>query len=239
MVSKVILRTLMVAALIVTAHAVKPISVGSLARHLLRSAHSFSYILPDSALDSLERADYLAAVLDNSLHRGDGQQETIWRSSDFEPRMFVAQRTRENTMRAEVPTKRRDPAKARMQRAKGQELACRLKAVEKATSINLPVILPSAEAVNKAITLNLPLVEAEWSLSKRRLPGAWIRPAVAPAPANPACEATKLKQIRIAVLKQGEAEQKLKLSIERVLANVNVTRTSCPKALQKPLAKTS
>jgi len=239
MASKVILRTLMVAALIMTAHAVKPISVGSLAKHLLRSAHSFSYVLPDSARDSLERADYLAAVLDNSLHQGDGQQETVWRSSDFEPQMLVAQRSSENAVRAEVAAKRRDLAKAPMRRAKGQELACRLKAVEVTASFNLPVILPSAGAVDKVIKLNLPMVEAEWSLVKRRLPGARIRPAIAPAPANPACEAAKLKQIRIAVLKQEEAEQKLRLSIERVLANRNVTRTSCPKALSKPLAKTS
>ena len=62
MASKAIQRTLLMIALVATAHLLKPFSLRSVATHLIHSAASFSFILPGSAVGSLEQAADMAAV---------------------------------------------------------------------------------------------------------------------------------------------------------------------------------
>lgn len=78
MASKAIQRTLLIVALLATAHVVKPFSLRSVATHLIHSATSFSFILPGSAAGSLEQADYLATALDNGFRMMEARQESNW-----------------------------------------------------------------------------------------------------------------------------------------------------------------
>src|SRR5437016_4776177 len=78
MASKAIQRTLLIVALLATAHLVKPFTLRSVATHLIHSATSFSFILPDSAAGSLEQANYLATALDNGFRMMEARQELNW-----------------------------------------------------------------------------------------------------------------------------------------------------------------
>lgn len=67
MVGKAVIRAFIILALIVTAHAVKPFSIKSVAQHLLYSTRSFKFVLPDRLRDNFDHANYLAINLSNSL----------------------------------------------------------------------------------------------------------------------------------------------------------------------------
>lgn len=58
-----VIRILLVIALMITAHIIKPFSFSNVTTHLLSTARSFSSVLPESAATSLAHANYLAAAL--------------------------------------------------------------------------------------------------------------------------------------------------------------------------------
>jgi hypothetical protein len=67
MAGKVVIRTLLILALIGTAHAIKPFSVKNVTNHLLYSTRSFKFVLPVRLQDNFNHANYLAINLSNSL----------------------------------------------------------------------------------------------------------------------------------------------------------------------------
>lgn len=71
MAGKVILRATLVLALIITAHLIKPFSIKNVTQHLLYSARSFRFALPDQLRDKFDHANYLAVNLSNSLFEAD------------------------------------------------------------------------------------------------------------------------------------------------------------------------
>jgi hypothetical protein len=62
-----VIRTLLILALIVTAHAIKPFSIKSVTNHLLYSTRSFKFMLPIRLQDNFDHANYLAINLSNSI----------------------------------------------------------------------------------------------------------------------------------------------------------------------------
>jgi hypothetical protein len=63
MISKAILKVLFVVALILTAHALKPFSIRSIAKQVLGSVRSFSFILPGETVSGIKQVSYLAKAL--------------------------------------------------------------------------------------------------------------------------------------------------------------------------------
>ncbi len=64
---KNVIRTILILALIVTAHTIKPFSIKSVTNHLLYSTRSFKFVLPVRLRDNFDHANYLALNLSNSL----------------------------------------------------------------------------------------------------------------------------------------------------------------------------
>lgn len=62
---RIAIRTVLVAALLLTAHFIKPFSFGNIAGHLLHSANSLSFVLPGQTRDSFNSANLLAISLTN------------------------------------------------------------------------------------------------------------------------------------------------------------------------------
>jgi hypothetical protein len=58
---------MLILALIVTAHTIKPFSIKSVTNHLLYSTRSFRFVLPVRLRDNFDHASYLALNLSNSL----------------------------------------------------------------------------------------------------------------------------------------------------------------------------
>lgn len=68
---KAIARAFLILALIVTAHLIRPFSIKNVTQHLLYSARSFSFILPDQLREKFDHANHLAVNLSNSLFEAD------------------------------------------------------------------------------------------------------------------------------------------------------------------------
>ena len=72
---KTVIRMILILALIVTAHTIKPFSIKSVTNHLLYSTRSFKFVLPVRLRDNFDHANYLAISLSNSLFEtGNGIQ---------------------------------------------------------------------------------------------------------------------------------------------------------------------
>ena len=72
---KTVIRAILILALIVTAHTIKPFSIKSVTNHLLYSTRSFKFVLPAGLRDNFDHANYLALSLSNSLFEtGNGIQ---------------------------------------------------------------------------------------------------------------------------------------------------------------------
>ncbi|MFN0123639.1 MAG: hypothetical protein ACKV2V_24320 [Blastocatellia bacterium] len=70
-------RTLFVMALLLIAHAARPFTARDVVRQLFRTAQAYSFVLPGAAVCTIERADYLAAVLDGDF------QGLSWRDTGY------------------------------------------------------------------------------------------------------------------------------------------------------------
>jgi hypothetical protein len=84
MVSRNLSRALLILALIVAAHAFKPISSKSVIDQLLGAAESLSFVLPDFAEVRLAQASYLAAA----FAQGEPTEETATRTAQTVPAAF-------------------------------------------------------------------------------------------------------------------------------------------------------
>ncbi|MEP7342037.1 MAG: hypothetical protein ABI977_30175 [Acidobacteriota bacterium] len=78
---KVILQIAILITLVVTANAIKPFSPGNVALHTLATARSFSFVLPEVAVERIEQANYLAQAYGKSLFDGDGSTP-VWSSKN-------------------------------------------------------------------------------------------------------------------------------------------------------------
>lgn len=67
MASKAFIRTILVAALVVTAHTIKPFTFGSVALQALGTARSLSFVMPEAAAERIEHAHYLANIYSKGL----------------------------------------------------------------------------------------------------------------------------------------------------------------------------
>jgi hypothetical protein len=233
MASKAIQRTLLVVALIVTAHALKPFSVGSVAYHLLRSANSFSFLLPDSALSSLEQADYLAAVLDSSLRQTDLRREDIRATEIAWASGLLPSPQCTNAPRVEVLAKGRSSTKNEARRAKGLAAANRVKSAKKesvgAMTLALPVNLPVSEAIEKVVTLKLPEVASLRLPAPDPMDGQVMAAHFVPSTHDPKCATSKVRQIRI-VTGEEAAQERLRLSLKKLLADLSPAKAAPAKS---------
>jgi len=80
MAGKIFIRTLLVAVLVVTAHVIKPFSFGNVTLHALGAARSFSFVMPEAAVERIEYANYLTQAFGKRLF--DGDDDHIWTSED-------------------------------------------------------------------------------------------------------------------------------------------------------------
>jgi hypothetical protein len=236
MASKAIQRTLLVLALIVTAHLVKPFSVRNVASHLLRSANSFSFMLPGSAVGSLEQANYLAMILDNGFQRREAPPPAAWGPElAFAPRMFAPERvslkpsdTKASAETAKAEAKCRETEKARPMRAPRVEVARRAKPAAEAVAINLP----AAQVIEKVVTVNLPAVKSQLAQIERGMLESHFVPVKLLAPEPDAdCPTAKSKPRKIARAREAlsleEAQEKLRASIHLMLNGLQPPKLVC------------
>ncbi len=67
MTSKAYIRTILVAVLVVTAHTIKPFTLGSVTLQALGTARSLSFVMPEAAADQIEYAHQLAHIYGKGL----------------------------------------------------------------------------------------------------------------------------------------------------------------------------
>jgi hypothetical protein len=250
MASKAIQRALLVVALIATAHLLKPFSARSVATHLLQSANSFSFILPQSAAGSLEQANYLAAMLDNGLRMMEERKGSNWTpeglgwtngtafASDLPP--FEERSDNVKSVKAASPC--RDSAKAVTQTlakakprpvknlflARAAKLAEKALAAEQALAISLPAL-----EIEKIITVELPTLKAQLPLtpSAAPLPRMTAASFALPSP-KASCPTERMKPPQ--PISQEEAKlHKLEANLEQLLANATAIKLLCAKERER------
>lgn len=88
MASKIAIRTLLIAALVVTAHTIKPFSVNNVALKALGTAKSLSFALPEAAAERIEHAYYLAQTYGKGLF--DDDAASLWTKQNVFQTQLVA-----------------------------------------------------------------------------------------------------------------------------------------------------
>jgi hypothetical protein len=249
MVSKAIQRTLLIVALVATAHLLKPFSLRNVATHLIHSATSFSFILPDSAAGSLEQANYLATALDNGFRMMEARQESSWtqkgsvlNETAFTSNLMPPQTQSDNVRSFTAVSPCRDAAKTvtkTLAKAKPRA-AKKLIAMSVAKPVEKPV--EKASAVAQALAVSLPALEIEkviavnLSAAKAQLPSI---PSVSPthhitaanfivASPRKSCQMEEIKPQP--PLSRAEAEQqRLRASIQQLVYTANSVKMLCAK----------
>ncbi|MFN0107328.1 MAG: hypothetical protein ACKVZH_00615 [Blastocatellia bacterium] len=77
MASKIVIRFMFIAALVVTAHTIKPFSLGSVSTQALGIAQSFSFVLPEAAAERIKHAHYLAHLYGKGLFDDETSPEWV------------------------------------------------------------------------------------------------------------------------------------------------------------------
>ena len=174
MASKASIRLLLILALILAAHSLKPLSGSNFAEHLLGAAGSLTMILPDAAANRIVQANYLAAAFGRSP-----SSESLANPTDGA--LFASNETTvvKSKMKARVQDRRSLGSLAKTVRIK---------------STLKPIVLPAVFPLERALAMSFPVIEASFvpmSWAKRRMPRISIRPVrlVLPPPARgAACE---------------------------------------------------
>ncbi len=125
MISKAILRVLLVLALILTAHVLKPFSIRSIGNHVLGSARSLSFILPGETANGIKQVSYLAHALHTDWKTITEPATPAWTESTVaksglmacEKQPKLATSRREKTLRARRPSVAHQPAVVAMHSA--------------------------------------------------------------------------------------------------------------------------
>ncbi len=181
MAGKAVLRTLLIIALIVTAHAVKPFSIKNVTQHLIYSTRSFKFVLPERLRDNFDHANYLAINLSNSLFEtGKGIQQItrdVVADLAFMPiKVQPLEEMNKSATKQKSCTKRSAPAKRvnRTDKSDNPDLIASVNSDE-----IMPVELPPARAV-EATPVVLPF--AQPYITKRFIARSVIN--VPPAPVS-------------------------------------------------------
>ncbi len=88
MASKIVIRTMLVAALVVTANAIKPFSFGNVTLHALGAVRSLSFAMPEAAAERVKYAHYLAQTYGKGLF--DDDADSVWFKRNLLRSEFVA-----------------------------------------------------------------------------------------------------------------------------------------------------
>jgi hypothetical protein len=233
MLSKAIPRALLLLALIVAANAAKPISTSSVTRHLLRTAQSFSFLLPAAALNRLAQANYLAEALGRGL-------------SNWSDSLLSAEHTAVLAFKA--------PAPARPRRARRASAAPRPRIAPEVASCPTDegrlagmLVLPSVALEQIAGSNFAPLPEAftpvparlEWRVRTPRLMRLDLlrRRASAPVAESSDCDTPPVRAETIRAEDEAAAEAHAEirvLAIETPEPVANLQNTS-PQSCQTPM----
>ncbi len=149
MASRAISRVLLILALVVTAHAFKPISGGSLIEQLLSAAESLSFVLPDFAEVRIAQASYLAAAFGQRTERRDGSTTTV--------SMPAVLGFGQTASRAVTPCNESEVAPTLAKARPVRLLIARTQPRLKRHIPELPKVMPFA----RALAMTLPLAEVE------------------------------------------------------------------------------
>lgn len=91
MASKIVIRTMFIAALVVTAHTIKPFSLGNVSTQAMGIAQSFSFVLPEAAAERIKHAHYLAHLYGKGLFDDETSSEWVKENlQNFLPANLVA-----------------------------------------------------------------------------------------------------------------------------------------------------
>jgi hypothetical protein len=88
-VSRVVIQVALVFGLVLAANAIRPFSPSNVALHTLASARSFSFLLPDGAVERIEQANYLAQTFSRGLFE-QNDNNPIWTGEDLLKAGFLA-----------------------------------------------------------------------------------------------------------------------------------------------------
>lgn len=134
MASKIVIRTLLVAALLVTAHTIKPFSLNNVALQALGTARSLSFALPGTAAENIEHAYYLAQTYGKGLF--DDDAASLWTKQNlFQPGLVAIANSVELDGDAEIkdvksadsarkPTQKRSVKRIRRDDTRDEESNC-------------------------------------------------------------------------------------------------------------------
>lgn len=249
MASKAIQRTLLIVALMATAHLLKPFSFRNVTTHLIHSATSFSFILPDSAAGSLEQANYLATVLDNGFRMMEARQESSWTQKGsvwvsetaFTSNLMPPQMQSANVRLLTASWPCRDAAKSvtkTLAKAKPRAVKKLIavgvsqpeeKAVEKTSAVKpaVAISLPALE-IEKVVAVSLPAVKAQLPSIPSAAPSHRITAAnfILASPGR-SCPMEEIKPQP--PLTREEAERRLRASIQQLVYTANSVKVLCAK----------
>ena len=151
MAGKALIRLLLILALILTAHSLKPLSGGNFAQQVLGAAESLSVILPDATANRFLQANLLAAAFGRSLSP--------------EPAS--------NPTEGALLASNGGPARSAMKAMKAAGLKVQnVRPAAKLASIKTrlkPIILPAAFPVERALAMSFAVAEASY------VPMHWAR----------------------------------------------------------------
>lgn len=246
MASKAIQRTLLIVALVATAHLLKPFSLWNVTTHLIHSASSFSFILPDSAAGSLEQASYLATALDNGFRMMEARQGSnltlpgaTWANqTTFASNLTPPQAQSENVKAFTAASPCRHAAKPvakTLAKAKPQK-------VKNLIAVNVTKLEEKAVEKAMTVTASIPALEVENMIAvslpraKAPVPAIPVASSSHRAPATNFILASPSKSCQMEEIKPPqrpltleEAEQRLKASLQQIVYNANSIRVLCAK----------
>lgn len=156
MTGQAVIRLVFVIALMITAHAIRPFSLDNVTTHLLSTARSFSFVLPEAAVASIEHANFLAAAL------GVGAREAQDASA-----MSLINPTPAQNVLADVqiaPEEMGQPAKKSKLVRRPGALKRAVRAInaeaDDMIAAQAPVELPPVPTFDKTLLLSLPVVHS-------------------------------------------------------------------------------
>lgn len=203
MASKIVIRTMLIAALVVTAHTIKPFSFGNVTLQVLGTAHSLSFAMPEAAAERIEYAHYLAQTYGKGFF--DDDAASVWAKQNFLGSEFVALASsvdpNENAEIKDVksadqskkPAQKRPVKRIKRDENRDEDSGCSksneiaklpeakmLKAIALVSSVNLTAYQPEMVALTQHSRRlpNLPGFKIEWALAPKPAATSLCRDAV-------------------------------------------------------------
>lgn len=199
-----VIRILLVIALMITAHTIKPFSFDNVTTHLLGTARSLATVLPESAATSLAHASYLAAALGVGAREKLDSAPPAWAKSILarydQTSLHVASWPEAERVDKKAPAGKRPSAlKRRAHAARGDLIAARTSA---------PVALPAAPTFTEAMIVSLPVMHSFAQSLALHIKHEVEAFAVAFASRLNDCEPRPVTSFRLAVVVQEQGQLK-------------------------------